>query len=90
MFHPEIETLARDRGSRVPGWVYSLRSRLGQSLAEVLPEPQAALAQGITLGRRGNIPTGLKENFSRTGTAHLLAISGLHLSIVAGIFLSLG
>ena len=63
---------------------------MGKTLAEVLPEPQASLAQGIVLGLRSNIPTGLKENFSRTGTAHLLAISGLHLSIVAGIFLSLG
>jgi len=59
-------------------------------MAEVLPEPQASLAQGITLGKRGTIPSELKDDFTRTGTAHLLAISGLHLSIVAGILLSVG
>ena len=90
MVYPEIEVLERGRGSQLLAGVYWLRGRLSQTLVEVLPEPQASLAQGIILGIRGNIPPSLKEDFSRTGTAHLLAISGLHLSIVAGIFLSLG
>jgi competence protein ComEC len=37
---------------------------------------------------RGNIPDSLYEAFSRTGTAHLLAISGLHISIIIAMFLS--
>ena len=90
MLYPEIEVLERDRGSRLLAGVYWLRGRLSQTLAKVLPEPQASLAQGIILGIRGNIPPPLRQDFSRTGTAHLLAISGLHLSIVAGILLSLG
>ncbi|MFC2002548.1 ComEC/Rec2 family competence protein [Chloroflexota bacterium] len=90
MLYPQIEVLDRGRGSKLLGSIYSLRNRLSQTLAEVLPEPQASLAQGTVLGIRGNIPLPLKENFSRTGTFHLLAISGLHPSIVAGILLSLG
>jgi competence protein ComEC len=90
IFYPDIEILSHDQGSRILGWIYGLRSQLGQTLAEVLPEPQASLAQGISLGLRGNIPAELKQNFSRTGTAHILAISGLHLSIIAGIFLVIG
>ena len=90
MLYPQIEILDRDNGSKPLQWVYSLRNRLSQNLATVLPEPQASLAQGITLGIRGNIPSQVKADFSRSGTAHLLAISGLHLSIIAGILLSLG
>lgn len=90
MLYPQIEVLESGRGSPLLAAVYSLRNSLSRTLAEVIPEPQASLAQGIVLGIRGNIPPSLKENFSRTGTAHLLAISGLHLSIVAGILLSLG
>ena len=90
MLYPEIEVLEEGRGSRLLAGVYWLRGRLSQTLTKVLPEPQASLAQGIILGIRGNIPLPLKEDFSRTGTAHLLAISGLHLSIVAGIMLSVG
>jgi len=90
MLYPKIEILETGKGSNLLQWVYSLRNHLSQTLAEVLPEPQASLAQGIILGIRGNIPSSVKAAFTHTGTAHLLAISGLHLSIVAGVLLSLG
>ena len=90
MLYPKIEILDRGKGATPLQWVYSFRNRLSQTLATILPEPQASLAQGITLGIRGNIPSSVKTDFSRSGTAHLLAISGLHLSIIAGILLSLG
>ncbi len=90
MLYPEIKILETGKGFKPLEWIYSLRNRLSQTLTEVLPEPQASLAQGIILGMRGNIPSSVKDSFIHTGTAHLLAISGLHLSIVAGILLSLG
>ncbi|MDP2728943.1 MAG: DNA internalization-related competence protein ComEC/Rec2 [Dehalococcoidales bacterium] len=90
MLYPEIKVIETGMGFKPLEGVYSLRYRLSQTLTEVLPEPQAALAQGIILGIRNNIPSSVKADFSRTGTAHLLAISGLHLSIVAGILLSFG
>ncbi len=90
ILYPQMEILDSGEGSKPLQWVYSLRNRLSQNLATILPEPQASLAQGITLGIRGNIPSQVKDDFSRSGTAHLLAISGLHLSIIAGILLSFG
>jgi competence protein ComEC len=86
--YPAIEILETGKGFKPLAWIYSLRNRLSQSLSLALPEPQASLAQGILLGLRGNIPYSLQEAFSRTGTAHLLAISGIHLSIIIGILLS--
>ncbi|MFC1874887.1 ComEC/Rec2 family competence protein [Chloroflexota bacterium] len=90
MLFPETEALPGSQGFPLLEWIYSLRNEMSQTLAEVLPEPQASLAQGIVLGIRGNIPSALQEDFSQTGTAHLLAISGLHLSIIAGLMLSAG
>ncbi len=90
MLYPEIETLDTGKGFKPLEWVYSLRNSLFQKLAQVLPEPQASLAQGIILGIRYNIPAEVKTDFIQSGTAHLLAISGLHLSILAGILLSIG
>ena len=90
MVYPKIEIVERGKGFKPLEWVYSLRNRLSYTMAEVLPEPQASLAQGIILGKRGTIPPSLKDDFTHTGTAHILAISGLHLSIVAGILLILG
>ena len=90
MSYPKIEVLETGKGFKPLGWVYWLRNRLAQTLAEVLPEPPASLAQGIILGIRGSIPLSVKNSFIHTGTAHILAISGQNLTIVAGILLSLG
>jgi len=90
MLYPAIDVLETGRGFKPLEWLYSLRNDLSHALTQALPEPQASLAQGIILGMRGNIPADLRDDFSITGTAHLLAISGLHLSIVAGIMLSIG
>ncbi len=90
MLYPETETLDKGKGVKPLEWIYSLRNRLSGIMAEVLPEPQASLAQGIVLGIRTTIPASIKANMSHTGTAHLLAISGLHLSIVAGILIAIG
>jgi competence protein ComEC len=88
--YPEIEVLETGRGFKPLAWVYAARNHLSQSLAKVLREPWASLAQAIVFGIRGNISSSVNADFSRTGTAHLLAISGLHLSILAGILLSAG
>jgi len=90
IYYPVVELLDRGQGFKPLQWIYSLRERLSASLARALPEPQGSLAQAILLGLRGNIPDSLYEAFSRTGTAHLLAISGLHMSIIIALFLSLG
>jgi competence protein ComEC len=90
IYYPRVEVLDSGQGVQPLQWVYSLREQLSVSLARALPEPQGSVAQGILLGLRGNIPDSLYQAFSRTGTAHLLAISGLHVSIILALFLSLG
>jgi competence protein ComEC len=90
IYYPGVQILDRGQGIKPLQWIYSLRERLSTSLARALPEPQGSLAQGILLGLRSNIPDSLNQAFSRTGTAHILAISGLNISIVIAMFLSLG
>ena len=88
--YPKIILVERDRGTKPLSLVYELRRNLSHSLSLALPEPQNALAQGILLGLRSTIPQQLKDAFSRTGTTHILAISGLNLSIFIGICLAIG
>ncbi|MGA8850039.1 MAG: DNA internalization-related competence protein ComEC/Rec2 [Dehalococcoidia bacterium] len=90
IYYPKVEILGCGEGLKPLQWIYSLREQLSTSLARALPEPQGSLAQGILLGLRSNIPDSLNQAFSRTGTAHILAISGLNISIVIAMFLSLG
>jgi competence protein ComEC len=90
MLNPGIEIFSRNESTLSFGSIYTLRDRLSQVLVSVLPEPHASLAQGIVLGIRSSIPDDLQANLSITGTAHLLAISGINLSIIAGIMVAIG
>lgn len=90
MSYPALQILQSGKGNPVISWIYAIRNRMADSLARTLPEPQASLAQGIFLGMRGNIPQDVQDAFARSGTAHILAISGQHLSIVAGILITFG
>ncbi len=88
MYYPHVEILARDKGFAPISWIYTLRGNLGDSLARSLPEPQASLSQAILLGLRTNIPTDIMQAFYASGTTHLLAISGLNLTIILGMTLA--
>ena len=81
MSYPEIEFMQR-------GWLFSARNRLSDSLSEALSEPEGSLAQALLLGIRSHIPDTLMEDFRDSGTSHLVAISGLHLAIMAGVVVS--
>ncbi len=81
-FCPGFEVLPADTRQQPRAWLMSFNTRLGKAMASVLPQPEASLAQSLLLGRRAGLPESLASAFARTGTAHLLAISGLHLGII--------
>lgn len=67
-------------------WVGRLRQRLNDRLAEVLAgDPSLGLVQALVLGERSGIPQETWNSLLRTGTSHLVAISGLNVGIAAGI-----
>jgi len=86
---PTVELLTEDQGNTFQSWVYKLRGHLSTSLRDALPEPQASLSQALLLGQRGGFPSELSEDFRDTGTSHLLAISGLQVSMLMAIALGL-
>ena len=48
-----------------------------------LGRDESAVVKAMLIGERGEIDTHLRKEYSRAGTSHLLAISGLHVGIVA-------
>ncbi|MDP2660814.1 MAG: ComEC/Rec2 family competence protein [Dehalococcoidia bacterium] len=88
MVLPRIQVLDEDGGTPWMRWLLGLRSWLAGNLAKALPEPQAALAQGMLLGIRSSIPQDLMDAFSYSGTAHIIVISGQNLTLLAGYMLT--
>ncbi len=64
--------------------VYTLRNRLIHAVSLLLPPDQASLLVAMTLGERSSIPRQITEAFRESGTYHILAISGLNVSLLAG------
>ncbi len=81
-----LQRLGRAGGQGTWAWrVARLRSRIGQWIGERVPGPAGAVLEGLTIGIRDGIPMALRDDFNRAGIGHLLAISGLHIGIVAAV-----
>jgi competence protein ComEC len=65
----------RERGG-LAGLVDGVRGRAERALGRGTPEPEAALLRGFLLGEDDRIAPGTVEDFKRSGLAHLLAVSG--------------
>lgn len=61
-----------------------LRRAGARRLRRVLPDDVAPLAVALLLGVRTGVPVEDRLRFERTGTMHVLAISGMHLVLLAG------
>lgn len=62
-----------------------LRRGIEENLAATLPEPQAALAAGVLLGMRSELPERFEAALRRTGTMHVVVASGYNVTVVAGV-----
>lgn len=75
-----------------PGHVVEYcRAWLRERILMALPrQPYAGVIVALVLGDQGIIERDDWTIFNRTGIGHLVAISGLHISMVAGLFAALG
>ena len=78
-----VERLAEGRGPYA--WVDRLRQRAQRTLAAALPRDVEPLALALVLGTPPE-DRELAEDFRVSGLAHLLAVSGAHLTLVVGGF----
>ncbi|MBU2228786.1 ComEC family competence protein [Patescibacteria group bacterium] len=88
-YRPYIKIVSNNNGSAILAWLYSIKGGFVQTTNRLLPEPQASFLGGLLLGAKRGIPEGLMEDFNRTGTTHIVAISGYNITIIAVLMLSL-
>ena len=81
------EVVARSEGTGLAALslgLASLRQRVTRKVLDSQPGERGAVAAALMTGERGAIPKALTEAMRKSGLAHLLAISGLHIGLVAG------
>ena len=82
--------VAGDGRGGMPGLLDRIRTRAEEALGEGVGAEQAALARGFVLGQDDLVAPETREAFKRSGLAHLLAVSGQNvmlLAILAGVVL---
>ena len=67
----------------IGGRLAPARQALATRMEKVLAPEHAGIVKALVLGDRRGISEDLRESFQRAGLGHLLAISGLHVGIVA-------
>src|SRR3989344_4404483 len=67
--------------------LFSVKNNFQASIKKVMAEPDSEYMNGILLGSRQNIPIEIRESFNKTGTTHVLALSGFNITIIANALL---
>ncbi|MCX7040339.1 MAG: ComEC/Rec2 family competence protein [Spirochaetes bacterium] len=77
------------RGFASRAWRFRARTRewMHRELS-LVGYPASALLEALITGGREDVPAELSEGFRRTGTLHVLALSGLHVGILYGLALA--
>jgi len=72
----DARIVQRSRGlGRVQSWIAA-------EVARHLPGETGTLMLGLLLGRTGELPDELMDAFRRSGTVHILSVSGLHVGFI--------
>ncbi len=86
---PEMEKIGEGKRNALTVYLSKIKRAFEEHIDATLPEPHSAFLKGILLGDRASLPARLVEDFKKTGTTHIIALSGYNISIV-GRFLMTG
>lgn len=74
------------------GWRRSLaglQAGIEAQIQKSVPEPHASLLVGLLYGAQSTLPAEVEESFRRTGTMHIVAVSGFNVMVVGSSVLLL-
>lgn len=83
----EIALIRRGPGSSPWFLIDRFRSRLRELIRGHAPSPEYSILLAMVLGEQNEIPKDIRDKFNRTGTSHILAISGFNIGIIYLFFI---
>jgi len=79
-----VSVLARDyKSNPILGYIYFIREKLKNQFIEKMPLETGAFLRAILLGDRSELTKDIQDSFKNSGTMHVMAISGLHVGLIA-------
>lgn len=87
--YPAVRQMGSGAGSPLMAGIFRLREKAYVTLNRIFPQPEAALLAGVLLGLDRDLPDEIVSAFQDTGTAHIVAISGFNMSVLAALLIGL-
>ena len=79
----DIERLPGFSGSRIELWRTRIHSSIVANIHQLWPASQASLMDAMVLGEESFLSNSTRTEYQRSGTYHVLVVSGMNLSILA-------
>ena len=79
----DIERLPGFSGSRIQLWRARVHASIIAKIHELYPASQASLMDAMVLGEESFLRNSTRTEYQRSGTYHVLVVSGMNLSILA-------
>ncbi|MGL1936320.1 MAG: DNA internalization-related competence protein ComEC/Rec2 [Fibrobacterales bacterium] len=89
IYTADAESLVHSSNHSVRGYFYRIRVALSQHITTLFDSHTAPLIKALVLGNKKELPQESATQFRETGLYHLLAISGLHIALIALIIQAL-
>ena len=83
----QVKVARKGRGNKVISALYKLEKSLEGRISRVFGEREASFYNGILFGDRKSMSKDFKDALKRSGTMHLVALSGYNISIISVYFL---
>lgn len=80
--YPESIILIKHNQNPIYSLADTVRNKLSDTLYELTDEKSASVFAAMLLGEKDELDSGISDLFSACGIGHILAISGLHISLI--------
>ena len=83
----QLEIVGHSKGLSINTLIYGIKNRISQKIEKIYQSPGKGLIKAIIIGDKTEISRELMDIFQDAGIMHILAISGLHVGIIAIVLL---
>jgi len=82
IYYPEIKILARHQAFWLKALLYNLKISFQKQIDKIFPESESSFLDGLLLGEKKTMDKNLQLALQRSGTTHLIALSGYNITII--------
>jgi competence protein ComEC len=83
MNFPKVAIVSHDNGNAIKGALFNLKDKFVDKINLAIRAPENIFMGGLILGEKSSFSQALRQNFIKTSTIHIVALSGYNVTIVA-------